>query len=299
LATRGFESQYVVSHVRRDHTATTIASGTGGEKILLVNGIGITKLTPMTKIMGHLPILALGRPPRDALVVCLGMGTSFRSLLSWGIPVTAVELVPSVPKLLPFFHADMRAVAISPRARIVVDDGRRFLERSGEQYDVITIDPPPPIMAAGSSLLYSQEFYEVVKRRLRPDGIFQQWVPWVPGDDPLVVGSISRALHDSFPHVRVFVGLEGWGSHFLASMSPIDLAPPAVLAARMPATAVADLLEWGPATAAEAQLREILSRRVHNAVVEAMTAGSPPLSDDRPYNEYFFLRHYLSWVMTP
>jgi spermidine synthase len=299
FATRGFESQFAVSHVRRDHTATTIASGAGGQKFLLVNGISITKFTPMTKMMGHLPILALGRPPRDALVVCLGMGTSFRSLLSWGIPVTAVELVPSVPQLLPFFHADMRPIAISPRARIVVDDGRRFLERSGEQYDVITIDPPPPIMAAGSSLLYSQEFYEVVKRRLRPDGILQQWVPWVPGDDPLVVGSISRALHDSFPHVRVFVGLEGWGSHFLASMSPIDLAAPAVLATRMPPTAVADLLEWGPATAAEAQLREVLSRGVHNEVVEAMAAGAPPLSDDRPYNEYFFLRHYLSRVMTP
>ena len=181
----------------------------------------------------------------------------------------------------------------------MVDDGRRFLERSGQQYDVITIDPPPPIMAAGSSLLYSQEFYEVVKRRLRPDGILQQWVPWVPGDDPMIVGSISRALHDSFPHVRVFVGLEGWGSHFLASMSPINLAAPAVLAARMPATAVADLLEWGPATAAEAQLREVLSRGVHETVVAAIAGGAPPLSDDRPYNEYFFLRHYLRWVGAP
>jgi spermidine synthase len=299
FATRGFESQFVGIHVRRDHTATTIAGGTGRLKVLLVNGVGITKLTPMTKMMGHLPILALGRPPRNALVVCLGMGTSFRSLLSWDIPVTAVELVPSVPKLLPFFHADMPPVAISPRARIVVDDGRRFLERSGEQYDVITIDPPPPIMAAGSSLLYSQEFYEVVKRRLRPDGILQQWVPWVPGDDPLIVGSISRALRDSFPHVRVFVGLEGWGSHFLASMSPIELASPAVLAARMPATAVADLLEWGPAMAGEAQLEQVLSREVHSAVIAAMAAGAPPLSDDRPYNEYFFLRHYLSWVKMP
>jgi spermidine synthase len=298
FTTRAFESQFAAI-ILRDHTATTIAGGKGTDKVLLVNGIGITKLTPMTKMMGHLPILALGRPPRDALVVCLGMGTSFRSLLSWDIPVTAVELVPNVPTLLPFFHADMRRVAISPRARIVVDDGRRFLERSGQQYDVITIDPPPPIMAAGSSLLYSQEFYEVVKRRLRPDGILQQWVPWVPGDDPMIVGSISRALHDSFPHVRVFVGLEGWGSHFLASMSPINLAAPAVLAARMPATAVADLLEWGPATAAEAQLREVLSRGVHETVVAAIAGGAPPLSDDRPYNEYFFLRHYLRWVGAP
>jgi spermidine synthase len=181
----------------------------------------------------------------------------------------------------------------------VVDDGRRFLERSGEQYDVITIDPPPPIMAAGSSLLYSHEFYEVVKRRLRPDGVLQQWIPWLPGEDPVIIGSISRALRDSFPHVRVFVGFEGWGAHFLASMRPIDLPTPAVLAARMPATAVADMLEWGPASTSQEQLRLILSREVHEAVVAVMAAGAPPLSDDRPYNEYFFLRRYLSWRMAP
>src|SRR4030095_11256428 len=105
------------------------------------------------------------------------------------------------------------------------------MERSGEQYDVITIDPPPPIMAAGSSLLFSQEFYAVVKRRLRPDGILQQWGPSAPGDHPMLVGSFTRALPDPSPHVRVFVGREDWGSHFLARMSPINLAAPAVLAA--------------------------------------------------------------------
>src|SRR4029453_13728723 len=84
-----------------------------------------------------------------------------RSILAAGsgVAVTAVELVPSVPTLLPFFHADMRPVAIAPRGRIVVDDGRRFLERSGEQYDVITIDPPPPIMAGGWCFFFLHGFY--------------------------------------------------------------------------------------------------------------------------------------------
>jgi spermidine synthase len=106
-------------------------------------------------------------------------------------------------------------------------------------------------------------------------------------------------LRDSFPHVRVFGGLEGWGSHFLASMRPIDLPTPAVLAARMPATAVADMLEWGPASTGQEQLRLTLSREINDAVVEVMAAGAPPLSDDRPYNEYFFLRRYLWWRMAP
>jgi hypothetical protein len=97
----------------------------------------------------------------------------------------------------------------------------------------------------------------------------------------------------------MFGGLEGWGFHFLASMRPIDLPTPLVLAGRMPAAAVADMLEWGPAATGQEQLRLALSREIPAAVVEAMTAGAPPLSDDRPYNEYFFLRVYLWSTMAP
>ena len=50
-------------------------------------------------MMAHLPAALLDRRPRNALVICFGMGTSFRSLRSWGIPTTAVELVPGVPRL--------------------------------------------------------------------------------------------------------------------------------------------------------------------------------------------------------
>ena len=118
--------------------------------------------------MAHLPLAFLDHPPKDALAICFGMGTSFRSLLSWDIPVTAVELVPSVPRVFWFFHADGPDLLRSPLANVVIDDGRRYLERTSAQYDVITIDPPPPVEAAGSSLLYSKEFYATINRRLRP-----------------------------------------------------------------------------------------------------------------------------------
>ena len=49
-------ASYPGSEVRRDHTATTISLGNGLKKRLLVNGIGITSLTPITKIMAHLPL---------------------------------------------------------------------------------------------------------------------------------------------------------------------------------------------------------------------------------------------------
>jgi spermidine synthase len=276
--------------VLRDHTATVVASGDSrATKRLLVNGVGMTTLTPVTKMMVHLTLAHLEEAPRQGLVLCLGMGTSLRSLASWGIRSTAVELVPSVPRLLPFYHADGEQLLRSPLTRIVVDDARRFLGRSDEMFDAIVVDPPPPVEAAGSSLLYSTEFYRTAGRHLRRGGIMQQWLP---NGEPVVVTAISKALTSSFPYVRVFRSLEGWGFHFLASARPIPVRTAKELAARLPAAAVKDLLEWGPEPTAEGQFRLVLTRELSIRGLEDESPETPALTDDHPVNEYFLLRRW-------
>ena len=275
--------------VLRDNTATIVATGEGKNKRLLVNGVGITGLTPITKFMAHLPLAYLDRPPQNALVVCFGMGTTFRSLLSWGIPVTAVELVPSVPKVFGFYHPDGPELLRSPLSHLVIDDGRRYLERTTEQYDVITIDPPPPVEAAGSSLLYSKEFYAIISRRLRPGGILQQWLP---GGDAVVHASVARALKESFPYVRVFHSVQEWGYHFLASDQPLPDRTAAELAARLPAGAARDFVEWGPEATPELQFADILQREFPLDQMIAEAPQAPALYDDRPQNEYNAIRRH-------
>ncbi len=287
--TNDFETQFAKREVLRDNTATVIATGEGMKKRLLVNGIGITSLTPITKMMAHLPLAWLDREPRDALVICFGMGTSSLAALSWGIRTTTVELVPSVPRLIGYFHPDRAAVFASPRAHVVIDDGRRYLDRTSATYDVIVIDPPPPVSAAASSLLYSRDFYRTAKLRLRPGGIFQQWLPY---GDPEVLTSVARALQDSFPYVRVYRSFDGRGWHFSASMTPLPDRTPAEFAARMPADAVADLLEWGPYRTAQEQFARVLSQPVKLDQLIALSPSTPALQDDRPINEYFLLRSF-------
>jgi spermidine synthase len=255
----------------------------------------MTSLTPITKMMAHFPLASLDHPPGEVLVICFGMGTTFRSALSWGIPVTAVDLVPSVPKLFHFFHADAAQVLASPLAHIVADDGRHYLERNPARYDVIMIDPPPPVQAAGSSLLYSQDFYAVVKERLQPGGILAQWLP--NGDDA-VQASVARALKNSFSYVRVFPSVEHWGWHFFASDRPIQNRSAAELVARMPAKAVTDMMEWGPAKTPDEQFDLMLSAEMTAEQLIAMAPATPALQDDRPINEYFLLRTRRGrWLM--
>jgi spermidine synthase len=169
----------------------------------------------------------------------------------------------------------------------VVDDGRRFLERTTGQYDVIVIDPPPPSGAAGSSLLYSREFYSDAKKRLRPDGILQQWYP---GGDAVMSAAVARALKESFPYVRAFISIQGWGVHFLGSRQPIPERSAAELAERMPPMAAADLVEWGPFPTAEKQFAVVLQREVPIDQVIALDVTAPAMEDDRPVNEYYLLR---------
>ena len=151
--------------------------------------------------MAHLPLAHHQGKPESALVICFGMGTTYRSALSWDVQTTSVELIPSVAKVFDFFFADAPEHLKNPKGRIVIDDGRRFLKRTSEKYDVIVVDPPPPVEAAGSSLLYSKEFYDVATQHLKPGGILQAWVP---PENLAVTGAALRSLCDSYPYVRCF-----------------------------------------------------------------------------------------------
>ena len=287
--TKDFETLFPRRVVLRDSSATVIAAGAGtlGQKFLLVNGIPMTSLTLITKVMAHLTLASHQQPPQNTLVICFGMGTTFRSAVSWGVPTTVVDLIPSVPKLFPFFHADAAQVLASPLAHVVSDDGRRYLERTSQTFDSIIVDPPPPVPAAGSSLLYSKEFYVLVKQHLRPGGIFQQWLP---AGDNATEAAVARALKDSFPYIQIFRYHGDAGIHYLASMQPIPVRTPAELAARMPAQAAADFVEWGPFSTPEQQFGILAQNPVTLDALIQRSPATPALQDDRPINEYYLLR---------
>jgi spermidine synthase len=290
FASKGYEDQFPHHVVLRDNTATVIATGEGMDKELLVNGVGITSLTPITKMMAHLPLAFLDHTPKSTLTICFGMGTTYRSLLTWGIPSTAVELAPSVPRVFWYFHSDGPEVLRSPLSHLVIDDGRRYLERTPARYDVITIDPPPPVEAAGSSMLYSKEFYSIITQRLQPGGILQQWLP---EGDRAVRASVARALKESFTYVRLFQYGPDWGFHFLASNRPIPNRTPAQLAQALPPGALKDLVEWTPDETPEEVFAEITSGETSIDQFIAQDPRAPAMQDDRPVNEYYVLRRAL------
>ena len=287
--TKDFATLFPQRWLLRDSTATVIATGDGNldQKRLWVNGVSVTTLSSITKMMAHLTLASHEQPPQNTLVICFGMGTTFRSAMSWGVPTSVIDLIPSVPKTFSYFHADGDHVAASPLAHVIVDDGRRYLERSTETFDSIIIDPPPPVQAAGSSLLYSEEFYSLIKQHLRAGGIFQQWFG---GGDRATHAAVIRALQNSFPYVRVFHYTGTPGLHFLASLQPIPVHSATELAMRMPAAAAADFVEWAPGKSLADEFALVLPNEVSVNTLLGLLPSTPPLRDDLPVNEYYLLR---------
>jgi spermidine synthase len=280
--------------VRRDYAATVISYGSGMKKMLLVNGIGMTRFTPVTKMMAHVPLAIRDKKPSSACVICLGMGTSFRSAASWDIDTTAVELVPGVRDAFGFYFEDADEILRKPNARIIVDDGRRFLMRTAKKYDVITLDPSPPVTSSFSSLLYSQDFYRIVKTRLREGGILAQWFP---AADTIEVLAVAKAIAAEFSYVRAYSSIEGWGVHFFASEQYFEMPDIETFVARLPKKAAEDLIEWNEDRTPGELYGIMLRRKIPlKAIVSPDFKFS--ITDDRPFNEYFYVRDLLrAWVL--
>jgi spermidine synthase len=285
-----------LERLRRDHPdlrieyhrpglqgVTTVLRDTRDDsQVLLVNGQGMTRKGTDLKVMAHLPML-LHPDPADTLVICFGMGTTYRAALSHGGRVTVVELVGEVLDAFDRFYPDAARTRADPHGRMRVNDGRNFLLLSRESFDVITLDPPPPVNAAGVNNLYSRDFIALARSRLRDGGILAHWIPY-PGtqagvDNAETLGMLFRTFAEVFPYALAMPSLNGGGFHLLGSDRPLSLD-----AARLRARRAA------PAVAADmAGIPEDFTRNLGpwngSTFTLTGTAGMPPIHFDprRPY----------------
>ncbi len=273
--------------VRRDYTASVISfEDAVSRKWAFSQWHRHDYFDPHHQIYGSFTAGFPSRPSEINIGYLFRHGHNLSFGLSWDIDTTVVELVPSVTKAFGFYHADAEKFINNPNGHIIIDDGRRYLNRCGKKFDVIVVDPPPPVEAAGSSLLFSTDFYTLAKQHLNTNGILQMWFP---GGEYSTQQAVLRSIHESFPYVRCFSSIEKWGLHLLASMEPIEQLDPAQLAARIPEGAQKDLLEWNNSK----NLTTYLSYVVTNEYSIPLSLNPNPsvqVTDDQPFNEYFLIR---------
>ena len=150
----------------------------GGTRSLAIDGkVDASNAGDMLnqRLLGLLPTL-LHPEPRDALVIGLGSGVTADAILASGEVqrLDVVEISPEVVEASAHFERENRRVLQNPALRLLVGDGRSHLRLSGRQYDVIVSEPSNPWMA-GVAALFTREFFEAARARLRSGGVFCQW----------------------------------------------------------------------------------------------------------------------------
>ena len=155
-----------------------------------------------------------------ALVVGLGSG----STAGWlgDIPsmerVDVVELERAVLKVAEVCAPVNRNVLANPKVHITIGDAREALLTTPEQYDLIVSEPSNPYRA-GVASLYTREYYDAAARRLRPGGLFLQFVQAYEVDSS-TIRSIFATFAASFPKVETWQ-TNGTDLLFVGSMEPV------------------------------------------------------------------------------
>jgi spermidine synthase len=248
---------------------------------------------PTQIIVGLLPFLFYSQPhPPKVALVGYGSGVTAGAITQYPIAsLEIVELEAAVYRAAHFFDNDNHRPTENPKVTARVGDGRNFLTQRSDKFDVIVSEPSNPWLT-GVSNLFTREYFQLVKTRLAPHGIFCQWAqlyemaPWN-------IKTILGTVRSEFPYVYVF-SAEDWSSDtiLIGSLDPLPLDYDTVERAFR-----------DPITRAEARRGGFQSPHDVFAYVllgpdelEAFTAAAPLNTDDNARIEFAAPRDLLGYA---
>ncbi len=160
------------------------------------------------RLFAYLP-LAFHPAAKDVLLLCYGCGVTADAFTrkSTVERIDVVDISKEVFALADSYSGINYSNPLrDPRVHAIVQDGRFFLQASPRQYDVISGEPPPPKMA-GAVNLYTQEFFSLMRSRLKENGIATFWLP-INQLKVEETKAILRAFHNAFPNALVWGGAD-------------------------------------------------------------------------------------------
>jgi spermidine synthase len=212
------------------NSSVAVSQTSGGARFFHVSGkteaSSLEKDMRLQRMLGHIPAL-LHPNPRSVLIVGCGAGvTSGSFVLHPSIErIVICDIEPLIPKVVAtHFRIENHDVIRDPRVEIIYDDARHFIATTRETFDLITSDPIHP-WVKGSAVLYSQEYFELCKRRLNPGGLVTQWVPLYESDRAVVQSEIAT-FFSVFPHGTIWANDDegyGYDTVMLGQAKPVKI----------------------------------------------------------------------------
>ncbi|MFC7393660.1 polyamine aminopropyltransferase [Scopulibacillus cellulosilyticus] len=175
------------------------------------------------------PAVAAAKNPENALILGGGDGLAARELLKYPFlkNITLVDLDPEMTHLARTNHllTDQNKNSLNQsRVHIKNEDAFKYLQHHKKSYDVIIIDLPDPNNESLNKV-YTQEFYSLVHRHLKPDGAmmvqatspyFARKAYWTINKTISSAGFYTQNLHVDIP------SFGDWG-YVLAAKHPFSV----------------------------------------------------------------------------
>jgi spermidine synthase len=158
----------------------------------------------LQRMLGHLTTLL---PTQTKKVVVIGCGAGVTAGAVSVDPAleheTIAEIEPLVPRVVSTYFAEHNFdVVRNPKVHVQIDDARHFIETTKEKFDAVTSDPLDP-WVKGAAMLYTVEFFEMVKQHLNPGGVVTLFVQLYESNTAAVKSEIGTFL-EAFPNGIVF-----------------------------------------------------------------------------------------------
>ena len=143
------------------------------------------------------------------MVVGLGSGMTCGAVLRHPDVqrLDVVEISPEVVEAARLFRPFNDNALENSRLHLVVEDAKSFLQITDQLYDAIISEPSNP-WVAGVAGVFSMEYYESCRARLKPGGLMAQWVQFYETDD-LTLETVFATFSSAFPFMSVWQTAEG------------------------------------------------------------------------------------------
>ena len=180
-----------------------------GTRLLLDNKTQSTELDEFIyhESLVH-PSFIFHSNPKSVFVAGGGEGATIREILRYQSVenVTMVDIDEEVVKICQKYLPKHSSGAFDdPRLDLNFDDALIFLEKKKNKYDVMIIDLPDPLEDGPAIMLYTKEFYELLKNRLNPGGIIvTQAGPTGPILSDQCFNRIAKTMKNVFPETFVY-----------------------------------------------------------------------------------------------
>ena len=153
------------------------------------------------------PPMILHPHPEVVFIAGGGEGATLREVLAHNTVKKAImvdidsEVIEVCKKFLPAHHQNSFH---DPRVELIHQDAKDYLAKTKEKFDVIIIDLAEPVKEGPAYLLYTQEFYQLLKSKLRDEGVISLQAGSTCLGITKVFTAINNTLKTTFPIVAPY-----------------------------------------------------------------------------------------------